>query len=43
MNELDRLHQEAMELVDRAILCRRQGKLEAAIGLPLEKCDRLTV
>ena len=33
MNELDRLHQEAMELVDRAILCRRQGKLEAAIEL----------
>lgn len=33
MNELDRLHQEAMELVDRAILCRRQGKPEAAIEL----------
>lgn len=33
MNELDRLHQEAMELVDRAILYRRQGKPEAAIEL----------
>jgi hypothetical protein len=33
MNELDRLHQEAMELVDRAMLCRRQGQLDTAIEL----------
>lgn len=29
MNDIDRLHQEAMELVDQAVLARRRGNLEA--------------
>jgi hypothetical protein len=31
MNEIDRLHHEAMELVDQAMLARQRGEAEAAV------------